>query len=140
MPVDVVELVANLATQHDGAVAGMAFDAGAARDALARAKAARAVATAARRLARRAESDSVQSLALVADRTMAVTQAMGRVVRTPEGKAFVEAHDQVRAMMRAAAGRPRKSTKAKSPVSTTTPPTNGVVIAKPATSPASLPS
>ena len=140
MPVDVIELVANLATQHDGAVAGMAFDASAARDALARAESARAVATAARRLARRAESDFVQNLALVADRTMAVTQAMDRIVRTPEGSPFLKANDQVRAMMRAAAGRPGKSTKAKASDNSTTTPANGVVIAKPATSPASLPS
>ena len=136
MPVDVIELLANLAEQHDGVIAGVAFDAAAARDALARSKSARAVATAARRLARRADSDCVQVLALVADRTMAAAQALTRIVRTPEGENLREANDQVRALMRAAGRTRSRSSKAvaKAPATgpTTTPPTNGASVVRPA--------
>jgi hypothetical protein len=142
MPLDVIKLLAKLAEQRGGFVAGTAFDAAAARDALARSEDARAIANAARRLSRRAFSEAAQNLALVADRSMAVTQAMDRIVRTPEGKPFVEANDQVRSLMRAQSrpGRTRKAAKAKDTGTSTTAPNNGVVIAKPAVPSTSLPS
>jgi hypothetical protein len=134
MPIEVIELLADHAEQNGGSVVGVPFDAAAARDALARSKAARAVAKAAYRLARRAESDSVQSLALVADRSRKITQAMSVDVRTPEGEAFAAMNDQVRAMLRAA-GHPRKSRKAKVTANAT--PND---VAKPKPAPTSTPS
>jgi hypothetical protein len=99
-PVAVIELVAGLAEQH-GTIAGIQFDAAEARAALARIKNARAVAKAALRLARRAESDAVQTFTLTADYTMAVTTALVRLVRNERHARFREANDRIRTLMRA---------------------------------------
>ena len=122
--------------------AGTSFDAAAARDALARAEAAQAIATVAARLARRATSEAIRNRALVSDRAMVAQLAMSRAVRLPEGEPFVEANAQVRALMRAQSKGPAKakSAKVKPTVNTTTTPANGVVIAKPAAPPSPLPS
>jgi hypothetical protein len=123
VPVKVINLLANLAEQNGGAVAGLPFDSAAARDALARAENAQQIAKAARRLSRRAISDSVHSLALVGDESMTLVVALGRKVRTPNGKSFVEANDEIKSLMRAhsKSGRTRKAAaKATTPVATST--------------------
>ena len=131
---EVILLLAKLAEQHGGMIAGTQFDAAAARDALARAEDARDVANAARRLSRRAVSESVRNLALVGDRSMAVTQAMDRIVRTLDGESFVEANDQIRSLTRAhsKSGQTRKvAAKAKATGTTSTTPStssNGAAI------------
>ena len=99
-PVAVIELMATLAERH-GIVAGIQYDAAGARAALARVKEARATAKEALRLARRAESDAVQTWILIADTTMAATVALSRFVRLPKNARFVEANEQIRALMRA---------------------------------------
>ncbi len=138
VPTVVTNLLANLAEQHGGAVAGMPFDAAAVRSALARADHAHAIAKAAMRLARRALSEAIRNRAIVSDRSMAVQLAMSRIVRLPEGEAFVEANGQVRALMRtlSKSGRSRKvAPKAAAPSTTISTPSNGAVIAKPAVIP-----
>jgi hypothetical protein len=99
-PVAVIELVASLAEEH-GTIAGISYDAAGARTALARVKNARAVAKAALRLARRAESDAVRTFTLAADRTMAVTAALSRLVHIPENAGFREANARIRTLRRA---------------------------------------
>lgn len=100
MPVAVIELMATLAERH-GIIAGIQYDAAEARAALARVKEARTTANQALRLARRAESDAVQTWILIADTTMVATGALNRFVRLPKNARFVEANDQIRALMRA---------------------------------------
>jgi len=143
VPVAVTNILANLAEKHGGVVAGTAFDAAAARDALARADHALAIATVATRLARRAHSEAVRNRALVSDRSMVVQLAMSRAVRLPEGEPFVEANAQVRTLMRAQSksGRPRaKSVKVEPTVTPTATPSSGAAVAKPAAPPTALPS
>ena len=128
VPVEVIELLANLAEQNGGAIAGLAFDAAAARDALSRAKHARDVAKAARRLSRRAISDALRNLAIVGVESMAIAKALDGIVRSPRGEAFVEANDQIRSLMRRP-GRTRKVAPKGKPTGTTvTTPSNGVAI------------
>jgi hypothetical protein len=124
VPVTVIELLANLADQHGGTIAGLPFDAAAARDALARAKSARSVANAARRLSRRAVSDALQNLAVVGDESMAIALALDRITRNPRGNAFVEANDQIRSLMRRTGHTRKAAAKGKTPSTTTstTPP------------------
>jgi len=136
VPDDVIELLVNLAEQHGGEIAGVPFDARAARECLARAKHARDVAKAARRLSMRAVSDALQNLALVGDEAMGMVLMLDRKVRSPKALAFKEANDQIRASMRKQ-GRSRKvaQKKAASTTSPTNPPHNGVsngTVVKPA--------
>lgn len=133
VPVEVIKLLANLAEQNGGTVAGIPFDAQAARDCLARAEHARDVAKAARRLSQRAISDALQNLALVGDKSMGLTLALDRFVRDPQASAFKEANDQIRALMRKQ-GRTRKVAPKTAVTTSPTTPTNGVAngIVKPA--------
>ena len=133
VPVEVIKLLASIAEQHGGTIAGMPFDAQAVRDAIARAEHAHDVAKAARRLSKRAVSDAYQNLALVGLKSMGITQALERLVLTPDAEAFKEANDQIRALMRKQ-GRTRKvaqkpaDTKTISPKAPTNGVTNGIVV------------
>ncbi len=120
--------MANLAEQNGGAIAGLAFDAAAARGALSRAKHARDVAKAARRLSRRAVSDALRNLEIVGNDAMAIALALDRIARNPRRKSFVGANDQIRSLMRLP-GRTRKvAPKGKLAGTTITTPSNGVAI------------
>lgn len=122
VPLKVINLLAKLADENDGLIAGIPFDVAAARDALARAESAQEISKAARRLSRRAYSDSVQNLALVGDESMTLVVALDRKVRTPKGKAFVEANDEIKSLMRAHSkpGRTRKAAATATATDTTT--------------------
>lgn len=104
-----IEQVANLATQHGGAVAGIAFDVAAAQTALTRSRGARAVVDACRRLAHRVEDDAIPQRILVAKRAMAVYAALRRLVGTPEGNHLMASFEDLAALAR----RHRKSGRAK---------------------------
>ena len=109
MPDAFIEQVANLAMQHGGDVAGIAFDVDAAQTTLTRSRGARAVADVCRRLAQRVEDDAIPQRIIVAKRAMAVYTALRRLVGTPEGNPLMASFEDLAALAR----RHRKSGRAK---------------------------
>ena len=106
-----IELVANLATQQGGLVAGVAFDVDAAQKVIARSRDARAAADVCRRLAQRMEDDAVPQRIVVGKRAFAVYAALRRLVSTPEGNPLMHAFENLASLAR----RSRASGRAKVP-------------------------
>ena len=121
VPDALIELLATIASQNEGLVAGMTFDAVEARATLAYASTARTNIQAARHLAQRMEDESIRKHTLLANRSFGMYRALARLVQTPEGEALRSLYEQMQSLVRPR-GR-RGSTKAASP--------NAVAPAKP---------
>jgi len=90
VPDDLIELVATHATENGGMVAGMSFDAAAARAALTKVSEARSAVARIRQFAQRVEDDAIQQRATAADEAFAIYVAMERKMRTPAGESLQE--------------------------------------------------
>jgi hypothetical protein len=101
VPDALIELVATHAENNGGVVAGLPFDAAAARDALTQVSTAQAAVRAARQFAQRVEDDATLRRSDVADRAFGIFTALRRFVRTPEGKTLRDVYDEMHSTMRA---------------------------------------
>jgi len=121
-----IQSVANLAAENGGSILGMGFDVEEARAVLAYASECKAVIDGARAFAQRVKDDVLARRQTIAEHANVVYQALGRLVRTPEGKHLVQSYEQMHAVVT------RKRTRAKR---------TGTAAAKPAAaSPSTQPS
>ncbi len=88
VPDKFIELVADLANQSGGSVAGIPFDAAAATATLTYVSEAQKIVAAAEGLALHVSDDSIERRTAVANESFAVYSALGRLVRTAMGKSL----------------------------------------------------
>lgn len=100
VPDALIELLATHAEENGGTIAGISFDAAAAREALTYVSATKPAVTAARRFAQRAEDKARQQRGPVADRSFGIYRALERFVRTPEGESLKDAYEKMRSLVR----------------------------------------
>jgi hypothetical protein len=96
-----IELVADLATQSGGSVAGIPFDAAAATAVLTYVSEAQKIADAANGLAQRVTDDSIQRRTAVSNDAFAVYSALGRLVRTTKGKPLRQKYEEMQRLVHA---------------------------------------
>jgi hypothetical protein len=104
VPDKFIELVADLATQSGGSVAGIPFDAAAATATLTYVSEAQKIVDAAQGFALRVSDDSVQRRTSVSNDSFAVYSALGRLVRTTKGKPLRQKYEEMQRLVR----QPRK--------------------------------
>lgn len=127
-----IQSVANLAADNGGSILGMGFDVEEARRVLAYASECKAVVDGARAFAQRVKDDVLQRRQAIAEHANVVYQALGRLVRTPEGKHLVHAFEQMHAEV--ARKRPRRAKR------TSRPAANAAAATAPVTAPSPQPS
>jgi hypothetical protein len=123
VPDKFIELVAEVATQGGGSVAGIPFDAAAATATLTYVSDAQKIADAAQGLALRVTDDAIQRRTAVANESFAVYSAMGRIVRTTKGKPLRQKYEEMQRLVRATHS---KKTSADTTTQTDTPATTTV--------------
>jgi hypothetical protein len=117
-----LEAVATSASVHGGTVAGLPFDANAAREAIARSAAAAGIVQWAHDFAQTVADDALRDRAAVASRAVRAYGMLAKYVETDEGAAMVGELAQMREIMKQSR-RPSRRAKAKSaPPATTAPP------------------
>ena len=114
-----VVLVASMAEEGGGSVAGVQVDATASRSAQAQAARLRVGARSARSLARRFVDDALTLEADDAQRALSAVAAMEAQARTPEGKHLAPKVLELRTAAKEGARRPRKGAKAKAEAAST---------------------
>jgi len=100
VPDKLIELVAEVATQNGGSVAGIPFDAAEASATLTYTSNAEKTAEAAKGLAQRVTDDAVQRRTSVANSAFAIYRAMGRLVRTTKGQAYRQKYEEMQRLVR----------------------------------------
>jgi hypothetical protein len=108
VPDKFIELVADLANQSGGSVAGIPFDAAAATAALTYVSGAQKIVAAAQGLALHVSDDSIERRTTVANDSFAVYSALGRLVRTTKGKPLRQKYEEMQSLVR----QPRRKTTA----------------------------
>ena len=106
VPDQLIEMIAHLAEQGGGSVAGIPFDATQARATLAKASTARTTISVGRQTLQRMEDDMIQQRATAADPAFAIYTALRRLVGTKGGNSLTPAYEQMKAIVK---NRPRKS-------------------------------
>jgi hypothetical protein len=105
VPDQLVEMICHLAEQGNGAVAGMPFDAAAARATLAQTSTTRTTISVGRQTLQRMEDDMIQQRATATDPAFAIYTALRRLVKTKAGNSLSPAYEQMKAIVK---NRPRK--------------------------------
>jgi hypothetical protein len=138
VPSTIVERVITLAQRGKGSVAGIALDPVAAKQALANADQADAIATAAAMLVRRAQDEAIRLRSGVAGQASAVRITLRGYVRTPQGASLVQENDELRSLAKraVAARKARKTREGKADVAAAPPTSNAPAEAAAAETPA----
>ena len=137
-PAALIALVASMAEEGDGHVAGIPVDAAATRDAQAKASRLRVGAAAARAIARHLEQEALLLVADVAQTALSATTSLEAFARTPEGRGHVAKATE----LRTAARKARRVARSKATADTTSTTPHGAangVTKVPATAPATTP-
>ena len=108
-PDALVEGIASLASEHDGVLIGVPFDADAAREVIAYGAAARPLVRALRELATRLEDSVLVKRAEIVTQALAAYRAIGAVKGTPQGEPFAKELEDLRAIHRTWRPKSRKA-------------------------------
>jgi hypothetical protein len=138
VPSTIVERVITLATRGKGSVAGITVDPVAAKQALANADQADAIATAAQMIVRRAQDEAIRLRSGVAGQASAVRMTLRGYVKTPQGQALAQENDELRSLAKraVAARKARKTREGKADVAAAPPTTSAPAEAPAAETPA----
>jgi hypothetical protein len=124
VPSSIVDRVIALAARGGGSVAGITLDPDAAKQALADADQAEAIATSATMLARRAQDQAIRLRARVATQASAVRMSLRGYVKTEQGQPLVSENEELRSLAkRAVAARKARKTRVEKAVGSAAPPT-----------------
>jgi hypothetical protein len=114
-PDELITLVSQLAEQSGGTVAGMPYDAQAAKDGLTQVSSLRTQLSVARQLVQRLEDEVVQTRISVVDPTFAIYAALRRLTKTAKGNALLPAYEQMQLALKNRPRRKRNPAKPKLP-------------------------
>jgi hypothetical protein len=116
-PASIVDRILSIAVRQKGVVAGIAFDPDAAKQALAEADEAEAIAIAADHLMRRAQDHAIRKRATVTGTAAAIRETMRGFAKTAQGQGLRSENDQIHSLARqAVAARKARKTKAENAV------------------------